>query len=120
LPEYNEVWDFHVCYGEKHEPICSPIINTGFFAALHEAGDVLGTFVGHDHINDFIGELHGIRLCYGRGSGFNTYGKEGFARGARIIRLHEGVRSFETWLRLEGNVRVDLQPRHDPELERRI
>ncbi len=82
LSEYNEAWDLHVCYGHKFEPVCCPLINTGFYAALHEAGDVMGTFVGHDHVNDFVGDLYGIRLCYGRATGFNTYGRQGFTRGA--------------------------------------
>ena len=115
LLEYEEVWDFHVCRGVKYEPICAPRINTGFFAALYEAGDVLGTFVGHDHINDFMGTLHGIQLCYGRATGYNTYGREGMARGARIIRLTKGVRAFETWLRLEGGQVVTEQPLHVPD-----
>lgn len=120
LPEYNEVWDLYECFGEKYEAVCSPRINSGFYAALHEMGDVLGTFVGHDHINDFVGDLHGIRLCYGRGTGYNTYGREGFARGARVIRLRAGVRDFDTWLRLEGGEQVTVQPRHAPEVTRAI
>ena len=102
LPEYHEVWDYHACYGVKYEEICPPFVNSGLFAAMHEAGDVLGTFVGHDHVNDFIGDLYGIRLAYGRATGYNTYGRAGMARGARVIRLTKGVRAFSTWLRLEG------------------
>ncbi|MER3474625.1 MAG: metallophosphoesterase, partial [Armatimonadota bacterium] len=66
LPEYDEVWRTQVCYGQKHEEVCAPKINTGFFAALHKVGEVIGTFVGHEHSNDFWGNLYGIRLCYGR------------------------------------------------------
>lgn len=114
IPEYHEVWDFYTCYGVKYEDICAPRINTGFFAALHEAGDVIGTFVGHDHINDFWGELSGIRLCYGRATGYNTYGKEGFPRGARVIELREGERLFETWLHLDDGIIVHEQAKHTP------
>jgi hypothetical protein len=119
LPEYNQIWDLQVCYGDKYEPVCCALINTGFFAALHEAGDVVGVFVGHDHVNDFEGELYGIRLCYGRGSGFNTYGREGFKRGARVIQLREGRREFQSWLRLEGGDVVHEQAPHQPELRRK-
>ncbi len=118
LPEYNEVWDDHACRGHKLEPICCPLINSGFFAALHEVGDVVGTFVGHDHLNDFEGDLYGIRLCFGRGTGFNTYGQENFKRGARVIRLEEGERSFVTWLRLEGGEVIREQPLHESEVKR--
>ncbi len=114
IPEYHEVWDFHTCHGVKYEDICAPKINTGFFAALHETGDVIGTFVGHDHINDFWGELHGIRLCYGRASGYNTYGKDGFPRGGRVIELIEGERQFETWLHLDNGTIVRDQQQHAP------
>ncbi|CAG7659101.1 metallophosphoesterase family protein [Paenibacillus allorhizosphaerae] len=114
LPEYKEVWETTVCFGNKFEDVCCAKVNSGLFASMVEMGDVLGTFAGHDHTNDFWGELHGIRLCYGRATGYNTYGKEGFPRGARMIRLREGERSFETWLRLANNSVISLQPEHHP------
>jgi hypothetical protein len=116
LPEWDEVWRTQVCRGHRQEPVCSPALNSGLFAAMVEAGDVMGAFCGHDHLNDYEGELHGIRLCYGRASGFSPYGQDGFARGARVVRLYEGERRFETWLRLEGGVVVKDPQRHEPEL----
>jgi hypothetical protein len=115
IPEYNEVWDFHTCYGMKYESVCAPRVNTGFFAAMHEMGDVMGTFVGHDHINDYWGDLHGVRLCYGRGTGYNTYGRDGFLRGARVIRLKEGERRFDSWLHLADGSVITEQPEHAPQ-----
>lgn len=116
LPEFNEVWDYHTCYGVKGELICSPLINTGLFAAMVEVGDVLGLFVGHDHFNDFIGELHGIQLAFGRATGYGGYGSNSFERGARFVRLREGVRAFDSWLRLESG-KAAQQPAHAPEME---
>lgn len=115
FPEYKEVWDFHTCYGEKNEEVCCPKQNSGLFSAMLEMGDVKGVFVGHDHINDYWGELHGVRLCYGRATGYNTYGKEGFAHGARVIVLKENEPGFETWIRLEDGAVVKNQPAHEPE-----
>ncbi|KAF9600707.1 hypothetical protein IFM89_011378 [Coptis chinensis] len=40
---------------------CSASINSSFFASLLEAGDVKAVFTGHDHLNDFCGELNGIQ-----------------------------------------------------------
>jgi hypothetical protein len=117
LPEYAEVWTSEVCRGHRHETVCAPALNSGLFVALLDAGDVMGTFVGHDHVNDFEGELHGIRLCYGRATGYSPYGLDGFPRGARVIRLLEGQRRFETWLRLEDGSRVADPPVHDPRAE---
>ena len=114
LPEYEDVWRTAVCRGHRHEPVCGPSANSGFFAALLEAGDVLGAFCGHDHVNDYEGDLHGIRLCYGRASGFSPYGREGFQRGARVIRLREGERRFDTWVRLEDGSALLEPPVHEP------
>ncbi|MDR0270807.1 metallophosphoesterase family protein [Paenibacillus sp.] len=114
VPEYQEVWDTQTCYGHKHERVCCAPVNSGLFTALLEMGDVVGTFCGHDHVNDFEGTLHGIRLCYGRASGFSTYGKKGFKRGARVIRLTAGKSDFSTWLRLEDGSVVSQQPAHHP------
>ncbi|RUT47046.1 metallophosphoesterase [Paenibacillus anaericanus] len=114
IPEYQEMWDTQVCEGHKFEPVCCPPINSGLFTALLEMGDVIGTFCGHDHTNDFSGTLHGIKLCYGRASGYNTYGKEGFMRGSRVIQLNLGQHEFATWLRLEDGSVVHEQPTHDP------
>ncbi|GKU78593.1 metallophosphoesterase family protein [Paenibacillus sp. L3-i20] len=108
LPEYVDAWEQGDVMGNKHERVCCSEINSGFFAAMAERRDVLGTFVGHDHINDYCGVLHDIKLCYGRATGYNTYGKEGFPHGARVIRLKEGERTFESWLRLEDGS-VDFQ-----------
>ena len=106
LQEYEEIWHSGDCRGSKNESICCPRLNTGLFAALRLSGRVQGVFAGHDHTNDFSGDLHGIQLCYGRASGYNTYGKEGFQRGARIIQLREGQRGFTSWIRLHDGQKV--------------
>jgi predicted phosphodiesterase len=85
-------------FGVREEKECCGILNTGMFAAMVESGDVMGTFAGHDHDNDYIGCLNGVCLAYGRCTGVNsTYNKIGF--GARIIELKDGERSFVTWIR---------------------
>jgi len=115
LPEYDQVWNREVCYGNRFENVCCPGLNTGLFAAMVDMGDVIGTFAGHDHVNDYCGELYGIRLCYGRATGYNTYGREGFSHGARIIRMREGERRFESWLRLDDGSIDRQEQEHRPE-----
>ncbi|QHQ63504.1 metallophosphoesterase [Anaerocolumna sedimenticola] len=116
LPEYNEVWDTKTCYGEKREEVCCPKINSGFFTAMQETGHTKAVFVGHDHINDYIGDLYGISLGYGRATGYNTYGQEGYLRGARIILLNEdNTDSFQTYIRLENGTVLKEQKVHEPE-----
>lgn len=65
LPEYNDALKGKI-FGEKHEDICSPRLNSGLFTALKESGQVIGVFAGHDHENDFIGTYYDIALGYGR------------------------------------------------------
>ena len=101
IPEYMEVWDYEPCKGFNMEAVCCTALNDGLFAAMVRSGAMRGTFVGHDHINDFEGTLHGIRLCYGRGSGYQCYGLEGFPHGARIIDLRQGAQDFFTSIYLE-------------------
>ncbi|MEC0090870.1 metallophosphoesterase family protein [Paenibacillus macquariensis] len=113
FPEYKELWDHHVCYGIKNDPISSPALNSGLFTAMKEMGDIMGTFVGHDHDNDFWGTLHGIRLCYGRSTKYAL--TEGFVTGARVIKLTAGQRDFQTWIRLGDGSLVTEQPEHHPE-----
>ena len=108
LPEYNQAWENDKIkpVGEKHESVCAPQLNTGMYAAMLLQGDVMATFVGHDHANDFIGEYNGIALAYGRFSGgTNTYSH--MPRGARIVVLKEGKRAFTTWIRQVGGAKVN-------------
>ena len=58
--------------------------------ALQQAG-IHAVYSGHDHGNDFSALLSGLRLAYGRKSGYGGYGPPaGWLRGARVILLREG------------------------------
>ena len=105
LSEYHEAVQNESSFliGTRKEKACAPEINTGLFAAMKEAGDVLGVFVGHDHVNDYAVSWKGIMLCYGRFTGGKTvYHDMPGGNGARVIELTEGVRQFRSWIRLKG------------------
>ncbi|QHW31282.1 metallophosphoesterase family protein [Paenibacillus rhizovicinus] len=114
LPEYKQVWKKELCFGSKHEGVACAPVNSGMFAAMLEMGDIVGTFCGHDHVNDYWGALHDIRLCYGRATGFQTYGREGFPRGARVIKLERDARDFTTYVRLDGGAVIREPKEHYP------
>jgi 3',5'-cyclic AMP phosphodiesterase CpdA len=111
LPEYGLAFDHgEFRNGVRMEEECSPEINTGLFSELVLQGNVLGTFVGHDHNNNYAAQLYNIALCYGYFSGGNSYGDLPL-NGARIILLEENKGTFTTWLRrLDGKIlyRVEL------------
>jgi len=79
--------------------VACQIINTGLLGAIKERNDVLATFVGHNHGNDYCTDYKGVQLCFGRHSGYGGYGDD--IRGARVIQLFEGIHNFKTWVRLE-------------------
>lgn len=118
LPEYYDVWNYEECRGEKLEGICAPYVNSGMFAAMLASGHTRGVFVGHDHINDYIGDLFGIKLAYGRATGYNTYSAEGYMHGARVIVLKENdTKNFDTYIVLEDGSKPE-QKKHMPEMKR--
>ena len=96
LPEYKIVQQLKTTVGDKEEPIASPEINSGLYSSMLEMKDIMGTFVGHDHNNNFIGCLNHICLAYGCKTGIEAYGW--LQKGARIIEIYEGERKFDTWI----------------------
>ncbi|MDO5017223.1 MAG: metallophosphoesterase family protein [Porphyromonas sp.] len=103
LPEYNYAAgsDKYRLYGSRMEAPCAPLINTGLAASMILNGDVMATFVGHDHINDFLVSYHGLVLAYGRFTGgATTYNDVVGGGGARVVQLKAGEHSFRTWIRL--------------------
>jgi predicted phosphodiesterase len=96
IPEYAEIIGKPTTVGIANDEVCSPKLNSGSLVAMHECGDVMGIFVGHDHDNNYIGCLHNICLAYGYKSGRQGYGDIG--RGVRVIELCESERKFTTWL----------------------
>jgi hypothetical protein len=92
--------------GMKNEAECPGAINSGMFLAMRESGDVMATFVGHDHDNDYIGNYNGIFLAYGRFSGSTTTYTH-MTHGARVIELTAGEKGFKTWIRLKDNQTIN-------------
>jgi 3',5'-cyclic AMP phosphodiesterase CpdA len=99
LPEYEYVRNQKNTLGNHLEEVCSPRINSGLFWAFLQQKDVMATFVGHDHNDDFIGSLANIHLAYGRKSGYVNAYKEILERGARVIELHENDKEVKTYIR---------------------
>lgn len=107
LPEYRLAFNdkSNKRFGVRKEDECPPDLNSGMFLAMREMRDVMGTFVGHDHVNDYIVNYYDIALAYGQFTGWRTtYIPE--MNGARVVLLKEGKREFETWLRmLDGSTK---------------
>lgn len=98
VKEYADVMVEGKFTGEKNENSGASHINSGLFAAALERGDVLGIFVGHEHVNTLVGNLYGIKLGYSGNIGYATYGLNGKdddnernrLRGGRVFEIREG------------------------------
>jgi hypothetical protein len=91
LPDYDKIFT-----GDVNESPCPSSENNGLFDAFVENGDVFLSVNGHDHINSFIGSLHGIDLASAPGSSYTSYGDTD-VRGVRLFRFTEHcVKNYET------------------------
>ena len=105
LPEMRDMTQNQNIYmvGTRKEMVCAPEINTGLATAMLTAGDVMGLFVGHDHVNDYVVDWYGILMGYGRFTGGKTvYHDIPQGNGARVIELTENSRDIHTWIRIKG------------------
>lgn len=106
LREYTVMAKSGNIVGTRNENECPALLNSGMFTAMRESGDIMGTFVGHDHDNDYIGVYQDIALAYGRYSGGKTVYNNLGLNGCRVIELTEGDRSFTSYIRLLGGEKI--------------
>ena len=85
---YLPVPNFGSYTGYIFEPPCPSHINGGQMAAWIETGDVMGTFYGHDHVNDFTTNYEGIDITTVPTVGCNSYSNN-INRGVGLITLDE-------------------------------
>uniref|UniRef100_A0A0A9EZJ1 Calcineurin-like phosphoesterase domain-containing protein n=1 Tax=Arundo donax TaxID=35708 RepID=A0A0A9EZJ1_ARUDO len=118
IPEVRGLW-YTGFKGQYQEGVACSSVNSGVLGNLVLMGDVKAVFLGHDHLNDFCGNLNGIWFCYGGGFGYHAYGRPHWPRRARIIysKLKKGqkswmeVESIQTWKLLddENLTKIDEQ-----------
>ncbi|KAJ8774333.1 hypothetical protein K2173_011582 [Erythroxylum novogranatense] len=108
IPEIRLLYNKKII-GQFQEAVACSSINSGVLQTFVSMGDVKAVFMGHDHSNDFCGNLDGIWFCYGGGFGYHGYGRAGWSRRARIILAElgkgeyswTGVERIRTWKRLD-------------------
>lgn len=92
--EYKQLFDDKAAVGRQGEKVCFEIDHGDVFEMYRASSRVKGVFCGHDHVNDYIGNHKGVRLAYGRVTGWAGYGD--WQRGGRIIALESSPRAFKT------------------------
>lgn len=100
--------------GARGEDEAPSAINSGLFGAVLERKDVMGMFCGHDHQNNYVGELRGITMGFIGVTGvLNAYPfmpesdpQNARLRGGRVFELYaDKPGRFKTWVRLrDGSI----------------
>ena len=72
--EYEPLWESGQAHGILREKVSYEHDKGQIHAILKELPSIKGAFVGHDHLNDYWGEMDGIIYGYGRKTGMNSYG----------------------------------------------
>ena len=106
LIEYKNLVAEGKVIGESRETVSSSEINSGLFTAFVNKKDIMGLFVGHDHNDNYVGIWKNIVLGFGEVTGADGYGE--LERGSRIILLHEGQFSFDTWVRTKSGTKFQF------------
>ena len=70
------------------EPCSPPFVNGGQWDSIVATGDVIATFHGHDHVNDFTATHEGIDIVNVPTVGCQAY-SDAISRGAGLITLDE-------------------------------
>lgn len=109
LPEFKKaaVGKTYGVAAERQNPIPTSK-PSNLFRAFQQKGDIMAVFAGHEHNNNYMGCFEDIALAYGQTSGRQVYGDLG--AGARVIELHEGKQTFDSWIikRYDNNREQDL------------
>ena len=108
VPEVRDLW-YKEFKGQYQEAVACSSVNSGTLKSLVSMGDVKAVFLGHDHLNDFCGEIDGIWFCYGGGFGYHGYGRANLSRRGRVVQAKLrrgknawlGVETISTWKRLD-------------------
>lgn len=87
LTQFNRVWKKGLAKGVKNEPVQAEKGDPFAFNAVKKPGLVKAVFCGHDHLNNYYGDLDGIRLEYLRSTGYGGYGGEKVKKGGTIITI---------------------------------
>lgn len=86
--QWNDAFDSGTAQGYRLEDAYIQSDESGIVEKAVENGDVKGMFVGHDHVNDYVGEYKDIKLAYGGAANYDSYNND-VTRGVRVIVLDE-------------------------------
>ncbi|CAH8355344.1 unnamed protein product [Eruca vesicaria subsp. sativa] len=72
IPEVRDLW-YTPLFSQFQEGVAYSIVQSGVLNIFLSMGNVKAAFIGHDHVNDFCGNLKGVWFCYGGVFGYHAY-----------------------------------------------
>ena len=105
LQEFYTAWVNREAFeytGDKREDICASAFNSGLFAALRYRNDIKAVVCGHDHINDFMVNYGGIKLCYSSTISNTAYFDENIRGGRVFVIDQDDPSSIDTYMSYVG------------------
>jgi len=87
LPQFKTLWKQGKATGVKNERVFYEGGTYKAFLAIKNSGMVKAVFAGHDHANNYWGDLDGVRLQYLRATGYGGYGGKKVKKGGTIINI---------------------------------
>ncbi|HPO15151.1 MAG TPA: metallophosphoesterase [Candidatus Hydrogenedentes bacterium] len=98
LKQYEDIWNSGEAIGVIGENSASEKEDGSTFTLLKSMG-VIACFCGHDHANDYSGELEDVDLVYGRATGAGGYGGAVIPKGGKFITVN-CIKEWQTWISL--------------------
>ena len=95
IKQYSDAWNSGTAKGFKAEGTGIGK-EDGSSLPLLKALNVKACFCGHDHINDYSGNVEGVDLVYGRATGYGGYGDSELPKGAKLITVNAKTGQY-TW-----------------------
>ncbi|HUT55457.1 MAG TPA: metallophosphoesterase [bacterium] len=96
LPQYQDMVDSGAAKGVKGEKVSHEGGSREALSAIRDSGLVKAMFCGHDHLNNYYGDMDGAHLQYLRASGHGGYGGARVRKGGTVITADAGRRDFST------------------------
>ncbi|MBE5738735.1 MAG: hypothetical protein E7354_03315 [Clostridiales bacterium] len=81
--------------GEKREGIAFQWDDEGLFDKVEEMGSTKALIYGHDHINSFICDYKGVKMCYGIKTGRTSYYDENIQGGNLFVLKSDSTFTVE-------------------------
>jgi len=125
IPEYAELAQTKKFIGAHGETECVPDINAGLLCSILDRGDIKIICTGHDHVNNYIGNWHGVHLSYAGVAGFHAYPhtpandpSNDKCRCGRVFLFNEAEPgSFKSWIRFKDNTLREDGPQPDASIK---